>query len=402
MAFVWKGKRNSPLQKIAKAGNAIKTEQDPPHFSAGDALLSESKYRPQLYPEPSWLPGKSCINGISHDYSTMYFPDIDTPDTGTAYKHGSTQEQERCWHVLHVWPQQQERINRQILTYKTCKFETFIPKQKKKSPDTGKYHEQPSALIPDLIFILGEYKAIQNFIHEKSLSCYFYREKFSHAPIIVPVEQMEKFRKYYEFTSEEIIVFRKKYSYFANRDIIRMVSGPLKGFEGRIYQVGKNYKLVYGIGELALGISDIARHSFIYLGKTSPDKNSRTSLSEQYYDMIGRKAMLPVEDPEKAEYIIRDFEKWLMGAQSYMPEDPKTATTICCTLLRVIADFKSRPDLPEGIDTERLKKLISDTDNYLHRTAVTDDCREYAQKAYARLRRKAIYSKEGPCPLTPL
>ena len=34
---------------------------------------------------------------------------------------------------------------------------------------------------------------------------------------------------------EEIIVFRKKYSYFANRDIIRMVSGPLKGFEGRIY-----------------------------------------------------------------------------------------------------------------------------------------------------------------------
>lgn len=301
--------------------------------------------------------------------------------------------------MLHVWPQQQERINRQILSYKDYKFKTFIPKQKKRSPDTGKYHEQASALLPDLIFILGEYQAINNFIYEKSISCSFYREKFSRNPIIVPTEQMERFRKYYEFTSEEVIVFKKKYSYFANKDIIRMVSGPLKGFEGRIYQVGKNYKLVYGIGELALGISDIARHAFIYMGKTLPDKNSKVSLTEQYYGMISRKAMLPVEDNTKTEYIMRDFERWLMGAQSYMPEDPETAATICCTLLKVIADFKSRPDLPEDMDSCRLKRIVSDVDTYLHEAAV---CREYAQKAYAKLRRRSIYSPEGTYPLTPL
>ena len=292
------------------------------------------------------------------------------------------------WYVI-TTPRHQERLIRQTLDdFKVG--HTFLPMRMESvtDPVTGKPRVVNVPVIPGLVFVQTTREQLGLWLSQASMGARLYMDS-TDSPVVVPDYQIRLFKDYLSFVSSEVMVLRKPYSYFLKKKKIRILSGKFAGLEGRLFQVKGNYKLVYGLGNTALALSDIAKNPYVEITDEEP---SEIRFSFYHDKMQEELDALMAEDMDDSE-ILRSLNRWRQEASILTSESPVASSYVSLALQQSLSHLHTlRPTLfGEKSSLRKLKSIYQDTEDYLSITLLQiDDATVLRQ---VRQRREKIQSR---------
>ncbi len=280
------------------------------------------------------------------------------------------------WYVI-TTPRHQERAVKQILDAypvggvfgggdfsNSHRFNTFLPLRQVAGTDYD--HNLPTVhtvpVIPGLLFVQSTCEQLDLWMRMSSMACRFYTN-VANEPIVVPDYQIRLFKDYLSFVQSEVMVLRKPYSYFLQKKRIRIVNGPFAGLEGRLFQIKGNYKLVYGLGNTALALSDIAKYTYVEITDEAPSSLRYTF----YYQKIQDDMAALAENRAADEVVMERLQRWRQAASVLTLESPVASSYVSLALQQTIADLydKHHPIFRDAEAFAQLKSLYDDTEDYL-------------------------------------
>lgn len=261
-------------------------------------------------------------------------------------------------------------------------------------PATGKPRVANVPVIPGLVFVQTDKKQLDRWLSEAAMGSRLYVDS-ANAPIVVPDYQIRLFKDYLSFVASEVMVLRKPYSYFLKKKKIRILSGKFAGLEGRLFQIKGNYKLVYGLGNTALALSDIARNPYVEITDEEP---TRIRFSFYYDKMKEELEALMTEGMDDAE-ILRCLNRWRQEASILTAESPVASSYVSLALQQSLSDLQpKRPTLfGERSSLRKLKSLYQDTEDYLSITLLQIDdtaLLRQLQQRREKIRSRALYASD--------
>ena len=270
-------------------------------------------------------------------------------------------------------------------------FNTFLPLRNETTTDvdTGQPRVVHTPVIPGLVFVQTTLPLLQQWLNEASMGSKLYTD-INDCPIIVPEYQIRLFKDYLSFVGQDVMVLRKPYSYFLKKKKIRILSGKFAGLEGRLFQIKGNYKLVYGLGNTALALSDIAKNPYVEITDEEPARIRYTF----YYDKMQEELeALLVEEMGDAE-LFRCLNRWRQEASVLTQESPVASSYVSLALQQSLSDLYARHRaLFEEKGTLRIvKSIYQDTEDYLSLTSTLID--EAAVLRQIQQRREKIQARK--------
>ena len=276
------------------------------------------------------------------------------------------------WYIITTPRHQEKQVKNVLDKYvlapieggKKHRFNTFLP-LKKEGVTMGETQRPLEALEPffaGLVFVQSTKPLLEQWVNEAGLGCRFYTD-VNGDPIIVPDYQIRLFKDYLSFVNSEVMVLRKPYSYFLKKKRIRILNGPFAGLEGRLFQIKGNYKLVYGLENTALALSDIAKYTYV---EVTNEPSSQLSYT-YYYNQVKTDLLTMTEEQATHEEILRRLQHWRQEASILMMENPLASCYISLVLQQTLADLYDKQSLCfKHEETLRsLKSLYLDTEDYL-------------------------------------
>lgn len=307
------------------------------------------------------------------------------------------------WYIV-ATPRHQERLVRQSLdAYQVANcqqelgegkigpsFKTFLPMRNHTftDPDTGKPQVALTPVIPGLVFVRTTLSFLQQWLGDASMGGKLYTD-VNDRPIVVPEYQIRLFKDYLSFVEQDVMVLRKPYSYFLKKKKIRILSGKFAGLEGRLFQIKGNYKLVYGLGNTALAISDIARNPYVEITDEQPSQ-IRYSF---YYDKMKEEIEGLFADGVEASEIFRCLNRWRQEASVLTHDSPVASSYVSLALQQTLSDLYAahRPLFGLGSSLRIVKGIYQDTEDYLSLTGSLIE--ETAVRKQIHQRREKIQSR---------
>lgn len=244
---------------------------------------------------------------------------------------------------------------------KSRNVEVFLPMRFKTiiHPETGSKEILRVPIIQGLVFVRSEKERLDAWLRDASMGCVYYVD-VKNEPIVVPDYQIRLFRDYLEFVQDDVMLLRKPYTYFLDKKTIRIVNGPFAGLEGKLFQIKGNYKLVFGVGNTALAISDIAKYTRVVVDEKDATTYPKFSFYEQ--KLAEEVASLPMDDADGAsELFLKRIYHWQKAISVLLSSSPLASFYIAYGLLVVIADVydKRRPLF------EAMSNVLQDIVNFL-------------------------------------
>ena len=312
------------------------------------------------------------------------------------------------WYVI-ATPRHQERLVRQVLDdYRMTPqagggdispFHTFLPMRRESvtDPVTGKPRVANVPVIPGLVFVQTDRKLLDRWLSEAAMGSRLYADS-TDTPIVVPDYQIRLFKDYLSFVASEVMVLRKPYSYFLKKKKIRILSGKFAGLEGRLFQIKGNYKLVYGLGNTALALSDIARNPYVEITDEEP---ARIRFSFYYDKMKEELDALMAEGMDDAG-LLRCLNRWRQEASILTAESPVASSYVSLALQQSLSDLQPRrPTLFSGKPSLRkLKSVYQDTEDYLSITLLQIEDTTLLRQVKERrekIQSRALYASDPFC-----
>lgn len=313
------------------------------------------------------------------------------------------------WYVIST-PRHQERLVKQMLDsyalptdalvaagYKQdngggnlLPFKTFLPLRKEKVNDlaTGQPKAVTVPVIAGLIFVQTTKSLLDFWLGQTATGSQLYVDN-TNAPIVVPDYQIRLFKDYLSFVASDVMVLRKPYSYFLGKKKIRILSGKFAGLEGRLFQIKGNYKLVYGLGNTALALSDIAKNPYVEITDEDPAK---ISYSFYYHKMKEEIGALLEEGVEPVE-LLRCLNRWRQEASILTQDSPVSSTYVSLSLQQTFSDLyaKHRNLFEEKHFFRKIKSIYQDTEDYLSITSTQIE--DAAIQRQIQQRREKIQSR---------
>lgn len=285
------------------------------------------------------------------------------------------------WYVI-TTPRHQEGFVKQVLDRypvhgqfgggKRGKFRTFLPLRK--VADTDYQRNQPISktepVIPGLVFVQSTRMQLQEWMTMTDTGSRFYTD-VTNQPIVVPDYQIRLFKDYLSFVKSEVMVLRKPYSYFLQKKRIRILNGPFAGLEGRLYQIKGNYKLVYGLENTALALSDIAKYTYVEI----TDEKATSIRYTYYYEMMRTDLEALANGQATDEEVLDRLQHWRQEASVLTLESPLASSYVSLALQQTLADlYDKRHPLFRNAETFlQLKSMYQDTEDYLSVTQTQID-----------------------------
>lgn len=231
--------------------------------------------------------------------------------------------------------------------------------------ETGQPRVIHAPVIPGLVFVQTTLPLLQRWLEDAAMGSKLYTD-VNERPIIVPEYQIRLFKDYLSFVEQDVMVLRKPYSYFLKKKKIRILSGKFAGLEGRLFQIKGNYKLVYGLGNTALALSDIAKNPYVEITDEEPTQIRYTFY---YGKMQEELEALLVDGVENVE-ICRCLNRWRQEASVLTQESPVASSYVSLALQQSLSDlYTKRHVLFEERSTLRIvKSIYQDTEDYLSLT----------------------------------
>ena len=217
-------------------------------------------------------------------------------------------------------------------------------------------------------------------------------------PSVVPDYQIRLFKDYLSFVASEVMVLRKPYSYFLKKKKIRILSGKFAGLEGRLFQIKGNYKLVYGLGNTALALSDIARNPYVEITDEEP---ARIRFSF-YYDKMKEELDALMAEGMDDTGLLRCLNRWRQEASILTAESPVASSYVSLALQQSLSDLQPRrPTLFSGKPSLRkLKSIYQDTEDYLSITLLQIEDTTLLRQVKERrekIQSRALYASDPFC-----
>lgn len=281
------------------------------------------------------------------------------------------------WYIVST-PRHQERLVKQNLdTYRVAGFEqdygggknapsfkTFLPLRNQTFTDeaTGKPQVVHAPVIPGLVFVQTTLSLLQQWLDNAAMGSKLYTD-VNERPIIVPEYQIRLFKDYLSFVEQDVMVLRKPYSYFLKKKKIRILSGKFAGLEGRLFQIKGNYKLVYGLGNTALALSDIAKNPYVEITDEEPTQIRYTFYYGKMKEELDALLVDGVEDME----LFRCLNRWRQEASVLTQESPVASSYVSLALQQSLSDLytKHRPLFEAKSSVRIAKSIYQDTEDYL-------------------------------------
>lgn len=306
------------------------------------------------------------------------------------------------WYIVST-PRHQERLVKKLLAgyrlpaelgeRRTSTLKTYLPLRRVASTDRSGLLplEDFVPAIPGLLFVQGSLRQLQYWLEETASGCKLY-VNVNNDPIVVPDYQIRLFKDYLSFVDSEVMVLRKPYSYFLQKKRIRILNGPFKGLEGRLFQIKGNYKLVYGLGNTALALSDIARYTYV---EVTDEPASRLQYSF-YYDAVSADVASLMAEEAPQEEVLARLQHWRQEASVLSEESPLASGYVSLALQQVLADLYDQQHafLRDEKGVDEVASLYQDTLDYLDLAQAKIEEKEVVQQLETRrqvMTRRALY-----------
>lgn len=306
------------------------------------------------------------------------------------------------WYIVST-PRHQERLVKKLLAgyrlpaelgeRRTSTLKTYLPLRRVASTDRSGLLplEDFVPAIPGLLFVQGSLRQLQYWLEETASGCKLY-VNVNNDPIVVPDYQIRLFKDYLSFVDSEVMVLRKPYSYFLQKKRIRILNGPFKGLEGRLFQIKGNYKLVYGLGNTALALSDIARYTYV---EVTDEPASRLQYSF-YYDAVSADVASLMAEGAPQEEVLARLQHWRQEASVLSEESPLASGYVSLALQQVLADLYDQQHafLRDEKRVGEVASLYQDTLDYLDLAQAKIEEKEVVQQLETRrqvMTRRALY-----------
>lgn len=306
------------------------------------------------------------------------------------------------WYIVST-PRHQERLVKKLLAgyrlpaelgeRRTSTLKTYLPLRRVASTDRSGLLplEDFVPAIPGLLFVQGSLRQLQYWLEETASGCKLY-VNVNNDPIVVPDYQIRLFKDYLSFVDSEVMVLRKPYSYFLQKKRIRILNGPFKGLEGRLFQIKGNYKLVYGLGNTALALSDIARYTYV---EVTDEPASRLQYSF-YYDAVSADVASLMAEEAPQEEVLARLQHWRQEASVLSEESPLASGYVSLALQQVLADLYDQQHafLRDEKGVGEVASLYQDTLDYLDLAQAKIEEEEVARQLETRrqvMTRRALY-----------
>lgn len=244
------------------------------------------------------------------------------------------------------------------------RFKTFLP-LKKEGVTVGENQRPMEVLEPfiaGLVFVQSTKLLLDQWMNEAGMGCRFYTD-VKGEPIIVPDNQIRLFKDYLSFVNSKVMVLRKPYSYFLKKKRIRILNGPFAGLEGRLFQIKGNYKLVYGLENTALALSDIAKYTYVEVTHEPLSQLSYT----YYYNLVKDDLQAMTEERATEGEVLQRLQHWRQEASILTMQNPLASSFVSIALQQTLADLydKQSPCFKHEDILRSLKSLYLDTEDYL-------------------------------------
>ena len=278
------------------------------------------------------------------------------------------------WYVIATPRSQELQIKHRLDDYvlpsefgggKNRRFKTFLPLKRvgitSRKDQNAQEIQEP--VISGLVFVQSSKPSLDQWISDVGIGCRYYTD-VNDVPIIVPDFQIRLFKDYISFVNSDVMVLRKPYSYFLKKKKIRILNGPFSGLEGRLFQIKGNYKLVYGLGNTALALSDIAKYTYVEITDESPSQLNYLT----YYNHVKSDLQAMGEEQASDREIINRLQHWRQEASILTMESPLVSCYVSIALQHVLADLydKSSSCFNHADALRTLKSLYLDTEDYLN------------------------------------
>ncbi len=254
---------------------------------------------------------------------------------------------------------------------------------------TGKPKVLNLPVIAGLVFVRTDKLHLDLWLEQVGMGCQLYVDN-ANDPIIVPEYQIRLFKDYLSFVDSDVMVLRKPYSYFLKKKKIRILNGRFAGLEGRLFQIKGNYKLVYGLGNTALALSDIARSPYVEITDEEPTQ-IRYSF---YYDKMQEELEALITDGAEDADIIRCLNRWRQEASILTQESPVASSYVSLALQQSLSDLyaKHHSLFEEKVSFRKVKSIYQDTEDYLSITCTQIE--EATLQRQIQRRREKVQSRK--------
>lgn len=309
------------------------------------------------------------------------------------------------WYIV-TTPRHQERLVCESLDKspfkaisgggKNGKWETFLPTRKETFIDnhTGIPRVVEAPVVPGLVFVRASKVLLQQWVEDNGVGSRFYTDVNDH-PIVVPEYQIRLFKDYLSFVESDVMVLRKPYSYFLQKKKIRILNGRFAGLEGRLFQIKGNYKLVYGLGNTALALSDIAKYPYVEVTDEEPTQLRYTFYYNKIKEDLDGLRSEGVED----KYLIACLNRWRQEASILTQENPVASSYVSLALQQSLADLYAsyRQVFEDKNSFRKLKSIYQDTEDYFSIAGVQIEeasILKQLQQRRERIQRRTLYQSD--------
>lgn len=165
------------------------------------------------------------------------------------------------WHVIHT-PPRLERTIKERLDELNEVWETYIPMQRREYRTGGKTVARNVPIIAGLIFVRSNKAALNSWLTAHAPGSYLLPDpsRSEDKTMIIEDGEMERFKLFTDHAHGQLTVLRSPYHHFANNDRVKVLSGPFAGYEGFVRSIGRDNKLIFKLGNMAVALSNIMRY----------------------------------------------------------------------------------------------------------------------------------------------
>ncbi len=208
------------------------------------------------------------------------------------------------WYVIHTAPRQEAGIRERLEqeAEEAHVWESYLPLQRKEGKTgTGATVVRTAPLIPGLVFARANKTQLKDWLQRKAPTCYLMPDATSTegAPMIIGDEEMERFKLFTDHAHGQLTLLHSPYRQFRTNDRVKILSGPFAGYEGFVRSIGRDNKLIFRLGEMAIALSNIMRYD-LAVTASGTDKSPMASVARLTDQMVGRLAALGFTDDAPA------------------------------------------------------------------------------------------------------
>lgn len=209
-----------------------------------------------------------------------------------------------CWHIVRTQPRKERRLAELLERHREETkniLEVYCPTRTTVNVHCGG-SSRPVPLFMGMVFVLSTQQALADFIQRSyPEGIVLHDRKEEGKPVsrlwTIPEDQMRAFRDYNENYADKVVVLERPFSdYAVNKDlpneIVRVIDGPLAGYEGYICRIFRKKGLVFEVcgaepgSRLTVAFPDASALHVVRLHNAESDRLQEITRKEQAADFL--------------------------------------------------------------------------------------------------------------------